>query len=70
MFVTAKLIYLSTFTSLERPLGIQKVENPRISKQAIHEGGSVISSMHWPPLPQKKFLVLIYVKAESIPEPQ
>jgi hypothetical protein len=56
--------------SLYRPLGLQKVEAPRISKQMVHEDGRVVSSMHWPPLPQKKFLVLISVKAESTPEPQ
>jgi hypothetical protein len=33
-----------------RPLGLQEVEAPRISRQSAHEGGKVVSPMHRLPL--------------------
>jgi hypothetical protein len=49
--------------SLDRPLGFQEVEGPRISRQSALEGGKVVSPMHRPPLPPKEiFLVLISVR--------
>ena len=36
---------------LDRPLGLQKVEAPRISRQSAHGGNNVVSPMHRPPLP-------------------
>jgi hypothetical protein len=47
---------------VNRPLGIQDFEAPRISRQSGHEGGKVVSSTHWPPLPQEISLVLISVR--------
>jgi hypothetical protein len=38
---------------LDRPLGLQKVETPRISRQSAHEGGKVVSSTYWPSLPPR-----------------
>jgi hypothetical protein len=40
-FVEIKLSYL--ITGLDRPLGLQKVEASRISRQSAHEGGKVVS---------------------------
>jgi hypothetical protein len=37
--------------SVERPLGLQKVETLIISRKPAHEGGKVVSSTPWPPLP-------------------
>jgi len=37
-------------TGLERSLGLQEVEAPRISIQSVHEGGKFIRPMHWLPL--------------------
>ena len=42
-------------------LGLQQVEAPRISRQSVHEGGKVVSPVHWPHSPQETFLVLISV---------
>jgi hypothetical protein len=36
---------------LDRPLGLQYVEAPRISRLSAHDGGKVGSPMHQPPLP-------------------
>jgi len=38
-------------TGLDRPLGFQEVEVPRISRQSAHEDGKVVSPTHRPPLP-------------------
>jgi len=46
-------------TGLDRPLGLQEAEAPRISRQLTHEGGKVVSPMHRPPLPQEISLLLI-----------
>jgi hypothetical protein len=35
---------------LDRPLGLQELETPRISRQRAREGGKVVSHMHWLPL--------------------
>ena len=48
-----------TITGLDRPLGIQEFEAPRISRQSLHVGGKVVSITPRPPLPQEIFLVLI-----------
>jgi hypothetical protein len=44
-------------TGLEKPLPLREVEAPTICRQTAHEGGKVVSPMHWPPLPQDIFLV-------------
>jgi len=38
-------------TDLARPLGVQEVEVPIISRQSGHEGGMVVSPTHQLPLP-------------------
>jgi hypothetical protein len=38
------------FAGLDRPLGLQVVEARRISRQSAHEGGTVVSPTHQPPL--------------------
>ena len=50
--VVAKLEILGSFpyTGLGRPLRVQKVEVPRVSRQSAREGGKVVSPMHRPPL--------------------
>jgi hypothetical protein len=40
-----------TITRLDRPLGFQKAEAPRISTQSPRYGGKVVSPTHRPPLP-------------------
>ena len=37
-------------TGLDRPLGLQDVEVPRISRQSAHEGARVVSTTYRPPL--------------------
>jgi hypothetical protein len=39
---------------LDRPLGLQDVEAPRISRQSAQEGGKAVSRTHWPPLPPRR----------------
>jgi hypothetical protein len=41
--------------SLDRPLGFQEVQAPTISRHSAHEGGKVVSPMHWPPLPPRRY---------------
>jgi len=36
---------------LDRPLGLQEVEAPKISRQSAHKGGKAVSHTHWLPLP-------------------
>jgi hypothetical protein len=38
-------------TGPDRPLGLQDVEAPRISRQLAHEGGRFVNPLHWSPLP-------------------
>jgi hypothetical protein len=45
----------------------QEVEASRISIQSAHEGGKVVSPAHRPPLPQKVFVVLVYVRGRVDP---
>jgi hypothetical protein len=50
-------------TGLNRPLGLQEVEAPRISRKSTNEGGKVVSPTHRPPLPAQEIcLVLISVR--------
>jgi hypothetical protein len=46
---------------MDRPLGLQEVEAPRISIQLAHEGGKVVSPKHQPITLQEILLVLISV---------
>jgi hypothetical protein len=48
----------STQTETEmstRPLGPQKYEAPRISRQSAHKGGKVVSPTHRPSLPPRRY---------------
>jgi len=36
-------------TGLNRPLGLQKIEAPGISRQSARDGGKVVSPTHQPP---------------------
>jgi len=62
--------YCSRVYTLYRPLGLQEVETPKISKQSAHERGKIVSPMHRPSL-----LPMIYTcysflfEAESNREP-
>jgi len=49
-------------TGLDRLLGIQGAETPRIYRQLAHEGGKVVRATHRPPLPQEIPLVIISVR--------
>jgi hypothetical protein len=53
-------------TGLERPLGLQEFEAPRISRQSAYDGGKVTSPTHRPPLhpsryPWRSFLLRVWV---------
>jgi hypothetical protein len=45
----------SGYTNLDRPLGLQNVEDPRISRRLEHEGGMVVSPTHRPPLQSRRY---------------
>jgi hypothetical protein len=60
----------SPITALDKSLGLQEVEAPRISTQSAHEGGKV-SHMHWLPLPPRIYHWFSFLlEAESAPGPQ
>jgi len=40
--------------NMDRLLGLQEVEAPRISRQLVHEGGKVVSPTNRPPLPPRE----------------
>jgi len=48
-------------SGLGRPLGLQEVEAPRISRQSAYEVGKVVSPMHWPPLPPPPEISLVCI---------
>jgi hypothetical protein len=55
-------------TGLDRPLGIQEGEAHRFFRQSAHEGGTVVSPTHWPPLPPRKDSWYSFLlEAESTP---
>ena len=43
------LIESYPYTCLERPVGFQEIEAPRISRQSTHEGGKIVNHTHRPP---------------------
>jgi len=45
-------------TSLDRPLGLQEVEAPRVSRQLAHEGGKAVSPMHQLSFPRRASSIL------------
>lgn len=58
-------------TDLEKPIGLQEVEIPRISRQSAHKAGKVVSLTHRPPLPSKRYSLYSFrLKAESASGPQ
>ena len=61
---------INPYTDLDRSLGLQEVEAPRISIQSAHEGGKVVSPTHRPPLPPRRYSWCSFLlEAESIPGP-
>jgi len=44
-------MYSNPITGLERPLGLQEVEGPSISRQSVHGGGKFVRPTYRPPLP-------------------
>jgi hypothetical protein len=42
-------------TDLDRPLELQELQAPRISRQSAHEGGKVVCPMDRPPLPSMRY---------------
>jgi hypothetical protein len=62
--------YSYPITGLDRPLGLQEVEAPRISRQSAHEGGKVVRPKQRPPLPPTRYPWYSFLlDAESIPGP-
>ena len=56
-------VQICHITGLDRSLGLQEVEAPRISRQSAHEGGKVYQSYAPAALtPQEILLVLISVR--------
>jgi hypothetical protein len=43
------------FIDLYRPLGLQDVEAPGISRHSAYEGGKVVSLTHRPPSPLRRY---------------
>ena len=42
-------------TNLDRLLGLQKIETPRISRKSAQEGGKVVSPTRRPPLQTRRY---------------
>jgi hypothetical protein len=55
-------------TGVDRPLGLQGLEVPAVSRYSAHEGGKVVSPTHYPPLSPRKYSWYSFLlEAESIP---
>ena len=57
VFFQGKARYSYPYKGLERHLGLQEVDAPRISTQSAHDGGKVVSSNYWlqlQPLPPRR----------------
>jgi hypothetical protein len=60
---TLKIVYTAwllmyknyPITGLDRALGLQEFEVPRISRQSAHEYSEVVNSTHRPPLPLRRY---------------
>ena len=50
-----KSFQISLITGLDRLLGLQEVEAPRVFRQSAHEVGKVVRPTHQPPLPGTHF---------------
>jgi len=62
-----------SITGLDSYLGLQEALAPRFYKQSVHDGGKVVSPMHWTPLPtppRRHTWYSILSKAGSTPGPQ
>jgi hypothetical protein len=51
--ITKKGKAIPFVTGLDRTLGPQEFEGPRIYRQPAYEGGKFVSPTHWPPLPSE-----------------
>ena len=57
-------------TGLDRALELQEAQVPGISRQSAHEGGKVVSPMHWLPVPRRGYpWYLFLLEAELTPGP-
>jgi len=57
-------------TGLNRTLGLQKFEPPRISTESAHECGKVVSPTDWPSAHSRKYPWYLFpLETESIPRP-
>ena len=66
----SKTIKSYPITGLDRPLGLQEVEAPRICRQSEHEGGKFVSSTYRPPEPRRRHSWCSFLlEAESTPGP-
>jgi len=53
-----------------RPLGLQEVEAPGITRQLAREDDEVVSPMHWLPLLHRRYLWYSFLlDADPTPEP-
>jgi hypothetical protein len=51
---------------LDKPVGLREVEASRISSHAAHEGGKVVSCMHWSHIPPRRYpLYSFLLEAQS-----
>jgi len=50
-----KVIIKQTYTILDRPLGLEEVEAPTISRQSAREGGKVVIPRHRPSLSPMRY---------------
>jgi hypothetical protein len=54
--VLHSLVYKSyPIKALDRSIGFQEVEAPRISRQLAHGGGKVVNPKHWPSLAPRRY---------------
>jgi hypothetical protein len=53
MYISINLSY--PITGLDKTLGLQEVEAPRISRQSAHEGGKFVSPTYRPRLPTRTY---------------
>jgi len=54
LFQAKFLTWTYPITGLDRTLGLEEFEVPRISRQSVHESGKFVSPMHRPPLPHTR----------------
>jgi hypothetical protein len=70
IFNLTELLSSYACTVLDRPIVFQQIEAFRISRQWEHEGDKVVSPMHQPPLPPRRYYWYSFLsKAEVIPGP-